>query len=230
MRRIPGGRLIIAWGPGVHPGKWTPEEFDIFYAGGRKGLIRTFHDFYTGAVSEGDPFASPHFGQVVRALLGGSFVVVTDPVFEDRQQRRAVEQAFKFAFPDWSVSHVQLGGSKPKSLVIDDDVYGTSDGMSNERIVVESDAPPADLVAALERAAERMLRVDDYGNEDDDTTDELSGPASHVSKVTLDERGRPGFYIDCKGGIAPPVAARFREILIEELKRRDVATALVSVP
>ena len=85
------------------------------------------------------------------------------------------------------------------------------------------------LAKALEAAADRMLRVDDLGKEHD-AVDELPGAASYVSAVTFDERGRPGFYIDCKGGIEPPVAARFREILVEELRRRDVVTALVRVP
>jgi hypothetical protein len=230
MRRVPGGRVVIAWGPGVHKGGWTSKEFDAFWKRGEHTPIVTFHDFHAGAVADDvDPFASAYFGKVVVQVLTGYLVVLTDAAFEDRQRRRSVEQAFKFAFPDWSVSHVQLGGSAPHGLVIDDDVYGLSGGSSNERIIVESDAPREVLATALESAADRMLRVDDFGREHD-AVDELPGPASYVSAVSFDERGRPGFYTDCKGGIEPPVAARFREILVEELRRRDVVTALVRCP
>src|ERR1700709_1635418 len=99
MRRMPGGRLVIAWGPGIHKGKWTPEEFETFWKGDKKRTpIRTFHDFHAGAplADENAPFASPYFGRVVRGVLSGSLVAVTDPSFEDRQRRRAVEQAFRF--------------------------------------------------------------------------------------------------------------------------------------
>jgi hypothetical protein len=168
----------------------------------------------------------------VRGVLSGLLVAVTDPSFEDRQRRRAVEQAFRFVFPDWTIRQLQLGGvNPPQGLVIDDDVYGISDGFSNEHIVVESDAPQEALVAALEKAATRMMRVDDDGDEEAaDGWEGPMGPASCVSDVTFDDDGRPGFYIDCKGGIEAVVAARFRAILREELERHAVATAVVRVP
>jgi hypothetical protein len=33
MRRIPGGSLVIAWGSGIHKGKWTSEEFATLLEG-----------------------------------------------------------------------------------------------------------------------------------------------------------------------------------------------------
>lgn len=234
MRHIPGGRLVIAWGPGVHKGRWTRLAFETFWKSGPTHTpIKTFHDFHSAAVpDDDDPFASVYFGRVVKELLSGFLVVLTDPAFEDRQRRRAVERAFKFAFPEWSVSHVQLGGNvaPPQGIVIDDDVYRARGGFSNEHVVVEtSDAPQVVLVAALQAAAQRMMRVDDDGREHDVAEDEL-GAANYVSEVTIDTWGRPGFYIDCKGGIEPPIADRFRAILVEELKRREVVSAILGMP
>ena len=52
---------------------------------------------------------------------------------------------------------------------------------------------------------------------------------NYVSDVTVDENGSPGFYVDCKGAIEPPMAVRFRQILVEELMRHHVTSAHVRV-
>lgn len=232
------GRLIISWGPQPAHG---PERFERIYAL-RKDVHETLHgfsDFHTYALNDDpDPFASRYFGVAVKTLLAGKTVVLTDGAFDDPRRRDIVERAFRQTLPDLVVNQVgpgEQGAPRPphQGIVFDEDVYGEGDTGSNESIVVESHAQTDVLVLALRRAAQRMMLVGENGNEYGD----VERPAkegvytpNYVSEVTVDQNGNPGFYIDCKGGIEPPMAARFRQILMEELNRSQVFFAHIRVP
>jgi hypothetical protein len=242
-RRTKLGRLAIAWGPDSHEAELLRAHYDAFTDGPFGGLA-VFIGFHMNADSDPDPFASAFFGSVSKALVAGTPVVLTDGVFDDPQRRRHVERAFRRVFPELVIEHVELGGGPALAaadeantgIVIDDDVYREGDfGSSNETIVVESGAPLDDVLAALSNAANRMMSVGEDG-QDHDVDGALSGTAievytpNYVSDVTVNDDGEPGFYIDCKGAIEPPMADRFRQILAEELSRRGVHSAHVRVP
>lgn len=237
------GQLFITWGPDSLTGgrdatdRFRKEPFDY---------LRSVLCFHSNALDDSqDPFASMFFGEVVKELLAGNTVIVADPSFDDAKRRRRVERAFKRTLPALVVEQVQLGGEPSHEpidgIVIEDDVYAATDdpgeanGAFNESIVVESDGPQGLVILALTRAANRMLWVDEDGHEQNrlelmrTPQNEVYTPNS-VTDVTLDANSNPGFYIDCKGVITPPMAERFQQILIEELKFQGVTTALVRVP
>lgn len=235
------GRLIISWGPQPADG---PERFERIRAL-RKDVhepLHTFDDFHAHALNDDpDPFASRYFGQAVKKLLSRRTVVLTDGAFDDPRRRDVVERAFRQTLPDLTVDQVGPGEQgaprEPhQGIVFDEDVYGEDDTGSNESIVVESHARSDVVVLALQRAAERMMSVGENGNEygeidrppkDGDT--EVYTP-NDVSDVTVDRNGNPGFSIDCKGAIEPPMAERFRQIISEELHRSQVLFARVRTP
>lgn len=226
---------------------WPESEFRLFRSDGLAAIRQhtkaqhTFSviSFHQGAVNDDpDPFSSRHFGQAVNWLLKGSTVVLSDPAFEDPQRRRLVERAFKRTFPKLTVEQLRVADEAIVSdqvdvehgITVDYEVYADGDMASNESIVVESQAPREVLVKALTRAAERMMNVGDDGREYEDVAALEVYTPNYVSDVTVDDKGNPGFYIDCKGGIEPPMAARFREILVEELTRAGISSAHVRVP
>lgn len=105
------------------------------------------------------------------------------------------------------------------------DVFATlDDDVSNEEILVRGDFDSAAAVAALERAAQRFMNVDERGFEHPDAlsslpTDEqgreLYTP-NYVSTPEVTSRGIT-MYVDCKGYIERAMRARFLAILDEEL-------------
>jgi hypothetical protein len=231
------GRLVIAWGPEAH-------NYSRLVRRDPYETIFGFIDYHAGAINnDPDPFSSIFFGAAVKALLAGKLVVLTDGVFADPRRRKLVEQAFQRVFPGLVVEQRQLGddpdlvGTEPaeQGIVIDNDVYGEGDMSSNESIIVESQATRDALIAALTSAAVRMMSVgedgQEYGDVEARTNDgnEIYTP-NYVSEVTLDEMGNPGFYIDCKGAIEPPMGERFRQILTEELQRRGIRSAHIRTP
>ena len=233
------GRLVIAWGPYSRDHAQHREPFDVLRKEPSE-VLYLFPGFHAWAVNDDpDPFASRYFGAVLKALLEGNPVVLTDEVFVDPRRRRHVERAYQRVFPDLVVDHAYLGdGSGPvpgpeDGIVIDDDVYEEGEEGSNESILVESDASRDVLVAALASAAERMMGVGEDGQEYSDDValigDEQVYTPNYFSDVTIDKDGNPGFYIDCKGGIEPPMAAKFRQVLVEELMRHGVVSAHVRV-
>jgi hypothetical protein len=147
-------------------------------------------------------------------------------------------------------------GPPGERIVFDGDVYEEGGEGSNETMVVESDADLEQLRWALTYASQRMMRVGEDGQEYTDipvfyapdrglrpgTQYELAElgvdlagreavyTPNYVSAITEDEDGNLGFYIDCKGGIEPPMAARFRQILLEEFRKRGITSAHVRVP
>ncbi|QCX26192.1 hypothetical protein FC770_02175 [Nocardioides jishulii] len=179
---------------------------------------------------------------MVRTLLDGRNVLVTDRSFEDPERRDLVAEAFRRTLPGLVVDQVTMGGGAPPAepapnphpgIVIDADVYGDAEWSSHERIVVTADAPREVLVAALEKAAYRMTFVGDNGRVYEDVVDaemEDVYTPDWFSEVKVDERGDAGFYIDCNGAIEDPMAARFKEILVEELVRAGIERAHVRVP
>ena len=111
---------------------------------------------------------------------------------------------------------------------IANDVFGWADAymtLSNESILVNGTAPPATLIQALNRAADRFMHVDETGVEHgpeveesppgDSNGDVLYTP-NYVSTPTETSSGIR-MYVDCKGVIDPRMRARFLEILTEEL-------------
>lgn len=119
-------------------------------------------------------------------------------------------------------------------IEFDDDVYEEAwHGACNETVVVDADAPVELVVAALQGAGARMMRIGEDGGsyEPGEVTayDEIYTP-NYVSDVTIHEDGNPGFYIDCKGAIDRPMATQFRRVLAEELRLQGVLSARVRVP
>lgn len=229
------GRLFIAWGPEArdYSRLLRNDPYETFFG---------FINFHAGAINnDPDPFASAFFGAAVKALLGGKQVVLTDQVFSDPARRNVVQRAFQRVFPDLVIEqrylgedarHVEVAPGRP-DVVIDDDVYAEGEMSSNESIVVESDAPRVAVVEALTRAAERMMTVGDDGLERDGAArgdSDATYTPNDVSDVMVDEDGNPGFSIDCKGAIEPPMQAAFRQILVEELSRGGVTPARVRTP
>ncbi len=240
------GKLFIAWGPEavahledkfgrLDSAPFRREPDDVVNS------VRGFYGFDTD--DNPDPFTSQFWGFIVQGLVSTRPVVLFDNRFEDPRRRKKVESAFLRVFPDLDVEHFQMGGEPTsdeesdepdQGIVIDKDVYGAGEMSSNETIVVESTAPTAEVVAALTHASERMMLVGEDGREYRE--DELGGGGAdvytpnYVSDVTVDEGGRPGFYIDCKGAIEPEMAAQFRQVLTEELQRHGVTSAHVRVP
>ena len=234
----PGMHLVIVW----------PESEFLHFRSTGFALIRDHtHAKHTYSVTsyhrdaldnDPDPFSSRYFGRAVMWLLKGSTVVLSDPAFEDPQRRRLVERAFKRTFPKLTVEHMQVAEEAivadqdevETGITVDAEVYAEGDMCSNESIVVESHAPHELLVAAMTRASERMMLVGEDGQEHGDVEGLEIYTPNYVSDVTIDEKGNPGFYIDCKGAIEPPMAARFRQILVEELMRSGISSARVRVP
>ncbi|GAB3669263.1 hypothetical protein GCM10027596_41230 [Nocardioides korecus] len=182
----------------------------------------------------------------MEALLKGYIVILIDGVFDNHQRRSKVELAFQRTFPDLAIDHVQVGGGaelgrSDEQILVDGDVYENGDDGSNERIVVESEADRHELRTALHRASVRMMRVDEDGREYPDLAVIHTGSgmasvdaddagvytANYVSGIVEDEDGNPGFYIDCKGAIEPPMGAKFRQILVEEFRKRGISSAHV---
>ena len=235
------GRLIINWGPQPTDG---PERFERIHAL-RKDVhepLHAFSHFHAHALNnDPDPFASRYFGLAVRTLVAGETVVLTDGAFEDPRRRNILERAFRQTLPDLVVSQVgpgEQGAPRPphQGIVFDEDVYGEGGMGSNESIVVESHAQSDVSVLALQRAAQRMMLVGENGNEYGDIERppkqrgvEICTP-NYVSEVTVDQNGNPGFYIDCKGRIEPPMASRFAGALCPHPRFFQPRTVTRDVP
>ncbi len=178
-------------------------------------------------------------------------MVLGDDAFEERRCRDKVARTFRRIFSDLTIDQVQVGGDPDffgaeDGIVFDGDVYEESAEGSNETIVVESDANEYVLRHALYTAALRMAKVGENGHEytssdvteiagggsrmnDDALAGEVYTP-NYVSNLTFDGYGNPGFYVDCKSVIAPPMAAQFRRILVEEFRKAGIVSAHVRVP
>lgn len=106
----------------------------------------------------------------------------------------------------------------------EDGVFGIEpDG---EHFVVVSPAPTDAVVEAVDRACERFMLVDENGVEHPSWDaleaashardgDDLYTP-NYTAPVKVTPAGVEG-YVDCKGGIEPPMGERMRHVLREEL-------------
>ncbi|WP_239456343.1 hypothetical protein [Nocardioides solisilvae] len=232
-------RLVLLWGPDAQQTTTLTRSADALLAEveGPHVLVQHFH---AGALEDNPhPFASRFFGAVVWTLLEQGTVLLSDSVFEDEDRRALVERCFTRTLPGLVVEHVRLESAESvlrrehPGLVLDDDVYGEGEHASHESVVVTSEAPQETLVAALGAAAARMTCVGEDGREYADVEEAATKGVytpNYVSDVEVDERGRVGFYLDCKGAIEPPMAARLRQVLLEELVRHGVTRAHVRVP
>ncbi|MBD3784395.1 MAG: hypothetical protein IE926_15840 [Micrococcales bacterium] len=107
---------------------------------------------------------------------------------------------------------------------IDSDVftYDAATDMSKENFVVTGVDDSAPVIAALERASERFMRVDSTGTEHASydslsaaVVDGLDSP-SYVSDPEATDLGVE-VYVDCNGVIDDDMARTMRQILTEEL-------------
>lgn len=118
------------------------------------------------------------------------------------------------------------GTKESKTVHIAHDVFATRGGndSSNEEIIVRGDFNRAAGVAALDRVAQRFMKVDEHGVEHSDisasepsdghgnflyTPNYVSSPEVTAGGMTL--------YVDCKGYIEPAMRERFLDILRDEL-------------
>jgi len=233
------GRLTIAWGDDVVP-------WDRLFLVGRmlagSQPDEVVPDFHAEAVDHRpDTWSSRYFGWVLRLLLDGSHVVVTDRAFADPARALAVEDVFRRVLPGLEVSVVKADGRlrtglAPESahgIEVDADVYEENEfGASDESIAVTGAADAERVLAALGAAGGRMMMTDEHGREHTDPDalaalgDEVYTPNYH-SEAEVAADGSVGFYVDCKSWIGPAMAATFRRILVEELHRHGVTAAHV---
>lgn len=119
----------------------------------------------------------------------------------------------------------------PPEVVIDEGVLDAE----SESFLVSSAAPESAVVAAVRRANDRFMLVDELGREHADATaldaaseahdgDDLYTPNYTADPVVTDAGVRG--YVDCKGGIDPAMGETMRRILREELRKLG-ATARV---
>jgi hypothetical protein len=118
------------------------------------------------------------------------------------------------------------------------DVFGTDEdefgyGLANETILVSGAFEPVAGVAALQRAAERFIRVDETGFEHPTWEAMVSaGDEFYTPNYVSDPEIRPSgieVYVDCKGEIAQPMRDRFVRILEEELADLERAQVRAAV-
>lgn len=128
-------------------------------------------------------------------------------------------------------------GSGHSGIVLDDDVYGDygdeGDGAgpegTYEAIRVTAEASRDVLAAALTSAGQRMMSVGEDGldHDPDEAAQAYIYTPNYVSDVTFGADGSAELYVDCKGIMEPAMAARFREILVEELSEHGITRAHV---
>lgn len=120
-------------------------------------------------------------------------------------------------------------------ITFDADVFGPDDDLPTEYFLLTGPADPTELAKAVSWAGARFMCVDETGREhpDDETAYEeteeegLYTP-NYVADPRITPRGVEG-YVDCKGGIDPRMGEAFRRILREELERREITEATVSM-
>jgi len=113
----------------------------------------------------------------------------------------------------------------PPAIVIDPDVFTYQEdlGYSNETFVVTGAEDDRVVVAALNRAAARFMRVDETGEEHFSDAGATAAYAAglytpnYVSDPKVTGRGVE-LYLDCKGAIEDPMAVTLRTILRQELE------------
>ena len=124
------------------------------------------------------------------------------------------------------------------SVKIASDAFGFyADGTGSYETVRLSGTFDTELaVAALHRAGERFMLVDEEGTEyaDLDSLEAAALPRGLYSpNYVADPRPVDGgidLYVDCKGVIEPPMAVTFRRILREELERSEIRGAVTNAP
>jgi hypothetical protein len=133
---------------------------------------------------------------------------------------------------------VACGGGETRSLKIGPDVFASrEDGTAPNEVIVLSGAFEVDVaVAALRRAGDRFMFVDNRGMEymteaDVEAAEERYATGdfytpNYVADPKVLDHGIE-LYVDCKGVIPPPMAATFRKILREELERSGITNATV---
>ncbi len=109
-------------------------------------------------------------------------------------------------------------------VVIDEGVLDAE----SESFLVSSAAPESAVVAAIRRANDRFMLVDELGREHADGAaldaafeahdgEDLYTPNYTADPVVTDAGVRG--YVDCKGGIDPAMGETMRRILREELRK-----------
>lgn len=123
----------------------------------------------------------------------------------------------------------------PPLVEMADDVFESSDDMESmaEYFVVSSSAPTRKVVAAVDRASERFMLVDENGVEHPDAAgadaarfEGLYTP-NYVATPRVTRHGVEG-YVDCKGVIEPAMGQRFRLILSDELAKLGTPSRVVT--
>jgi hypothetical protein len=112
----------------------------------------------------------------------------------------------------------------PPEVVIDEGVLDAE----SESFLVSSAAPESAVVAAIRRANDRFMLVDELGREHADgaaldaASEAHDGEDLYTPNYTADpvvtDAGVRG-YVDCKGGIEPAMGETMRRILREELRK-----------
>lgn len=121
------------------------------------------------------------------------------------------------------------GAAKPEpapapQVVIDEGVLDAE----SESFLVSSAAPESAVVAAVRRANDRFMLVDELGREHADgvaldvaseahAEGDLHTP-NYTAEPVVTDAGVRG-YVDCKGGIEPAMGETMRRILREELRK-----------
>ena len=122
------------------------------------------------------------------------------------------------------------GAAKPGTapaapkVVIDEGVLDAE----SEFFLVTSAAPESAVVAAIRRANDRFMLVDELGREHADDAALVAAFGAHpegdlytpnyTADPVVTDAGVRG-YVDCKGGIEPAMGETMRRILREELKK-----------
>ena len=143
----------------------------------------------------------------------------SDPAADEEFLRKVRERA----------ESQRRGAAKPEpapapQVVVDEGVLDAG----SESFLVSSGAPESAVVAAVRRANDRFMLVDELGREHADGTALAAASEAHAEgdlyspNYTADpvvtDAGVRG-YVDCKGGIEPAMGETMRRILREELRK-----------
>lgn len=143
----------------------------------------------------------------------------SDPAADEEFLRKVRERA----------ESQRRGAAKPEPAPVPQVVIdaGVLDAES-ESFVVSSAAPESAVVAAIRRANDRFMLVDELGREHADgaALDVASGAhaagdlytPNYTADPVVTDAGVRG-YVDCKGGIDPAMGETMRRILREELRK-----------
>jgi hypothetical protein len=144
-----------------------------------------------------------------------------DPRAEEAYRRAVRERAER---QRRGVAEPEPRPEAPPTITFDDGVFQCNDSTDSmaEYFVVISPAPTRSVVAAVRRASERFMLVDEDGHEhaDEDAAAAVRADLytpNYVAEPKVTPDGVSG-YVDCKGVIPEEMGATFRRIMREELE------------